>query len=563
MTRYLNTFAAIGWTDPSDTASERIHPLAVPLRTIHPAFSQSVYRAESMDRTLIESFTVTPGAHEFVGDVRFDDAPQSAVDMLRAGNANLTLTYYPDIRDPNQSYACQLVSPVGMALETAIDSARSTFGNITVPIRLRKTDQSSFQELYHGTNMLWWYRGGASLERYTFTRATAAATIGKGRGQYSAVSSGKAQIEWFDTDSDGFRETPGLRISPQRTNLCLQSENFGTTWAASGTPTRTPAALTCGSVNLDLIGDDTAAALEGYTQTVAFTGNAVKAVSLHWSAGVTPSASGTMVNLKDTTASANRLLAVVSNSAGAPSVAMTTGTYIGAIGLDNGVYRLLFQTTAVTAANTNSMQLYPASDGSGLVTATGDVYMGGVQLEDALYPGPYIPTTTATVTRNADLLTLPFNAKPQAMSVYVRFVELGNIYESATSNRILEIEGTATNPRFMVLWNTAHYGAQWFNAAGSSVAAAAATNPVFGDTVELLAVLRADGSVYVTQSINGGAATTTATSSTQALGPTWGTTPKVSVGAEGGAAVGSFSLLNGAILRGVQSFGTMRRVAAL
>lgn len=559
MTRYLGTFAAIGWTDTSDTASERVHPLAVPLRAIRPAFAQSVYRGESLDRTVIESFSVSPGSHEFVGDVRFDDAPQSALDLLRAGNANQTLTYYPDVRDPSQSYACKLVSPTGAALEVAIEQARATFGNVTIPIRLRKTDQSSFQELYHGTNVLWWLRGGASLERYTFTRATAAATIGKGRGQYSAVSSGKAQVEWFDTDSDGLRETPGLRIAPARTNLCLQSENFGTTWTASGTPTRSAAALTVGTVSLDLIGDDTAGAAEGYVQTVTLTGSAAKAVSIFVAPGTSQAASGSEIHLFDNTASAYRLRAGLTWASGVPSLTMTTGTYLGAIKLDNGVYRLLFQSTAVTAANTNRVQVFPASTSG----EQGDLYAGGVQVEDALAPGPYIATTTVTVTRNADLLSLPFNALPQAMSVYVRFVELGNIYETGTNNRVLEIEGTSTNPRFLIAWNTAHYGVQWFNAAGSTVSAAAATNPVIGDVVELLAVLQSDGSVYLTQAINGGAATTTATSSTLALGPSWGTTPKLYVGSENGSATGTMGFLNGAMLRGVQSLGTMRRVANL
>lgn len=559
MTRYLGSFAAIGWTDTGDTASERVHALAVPLRAVHPAFSQSVYRGESLDRTVIESFSVSPGVHEFVGDVRFDDAPQSAIDMLRAGNANQTLTYYPDVRDPNQSYACKLVSPTGAALEVAIDQARATFGNVTIPVRLRKTDQSSFQELYHGTNALWWLRGGTSLERYSFTRATAAATIGKGRGQYSAVSSGKAQVEWFDTDSDGFRETPGIRIAPARTNLVLQSENFGTTWTTSGAPTRSAAALSVGTVNLDLIGDTSGASADGYVQTITLTGSVAKAVSVFVAPGTSQAASGSEIHLFDNTASAYRLRAGLTWASGVPSVTMTTGTYLGAIKLDNGVYRLLFQSTAVTAANTNRAQIFPASTSG----EQGDLYAGGFQVEDALCPGPYIATTTTTVTRNADLLSIPFNARPQAMSVYVRFVELGNIYETSTNSRVLEIEGTSTNPRFLISWNTAHYGIQWFNAAGSTVSVAAAANPVIGDVVELLAVLQSDGSVYLTQSINGGAATTTATSSTLALGPSWGTSPKLYVGSENGSATGSMGFLNGAILRGVQSLGTMRRVAAL
>jgi hypothetical protein len=44
----------------------------------------------------------------------------------------------------------------------------------------------------------------------------------------------------------------GLQVMPSTTNLCLQSSNFGTTWAAIGTPTRSAAADYCGDVALDL-----------------------------------------------------------------------------------------------------------------------------------------------------------------------------------------------------------------------------------------------------------------------------------------------------------------------
>src|SRR5688572_22983806 len=37
---------------------------------------------------------------------------------------------------------------------------------------------------------------------------------------------------------------PVLNLGPAATNLCLQSENFGTTWTTEGSPTRSAAALT-------------------------------------------------------------------------------------------------------------------------------------------------------------------------------------------------------------------------------------------------------------------------------------------------------------------------------
>lgn len=186
------------------------------------------------------------------------------------------------------------------------------------------------------------------------------------------------------------------------TNLCLQSENFGTTWVAVGTPTRTAAAKACGDLVLDLIGDDTAATLEGYSQVVGFTGNAVKALSLFMAAGTSTS---TVVRLRDTTGAADRLLQTITWSGGVPTVTPTTGTSISVIACAGGVYRFLFQTTSVTAANTNQIEVYPATNAALGVAATGTVYAGGVQAENKVNPSSYIKTTTATVTVSTDTLT--------------------------------------------------------------------------------------------------------------------------------------------------------------
>ncbi len=192
----------------------------------------------------------------------------------------------------------------------------------------------------------------------------------------------------------------GTLVETASTNLVLQSSNFGTTWAAVGTPTRSAAAKYCGSIALDLIGDDDGAALEGYSQTITFTGNAVKSVSFLIAQGTSTS---TVVALVDTTATANRVLGVVTWSGGVPTYTPTTGTQERAPeAMGNGVWRIYVASSAVTAANTNSLRFYPASDAALSTAATGTVYLGGVQAENALVASSHIPTTTGTVTRNAD-----------------------------------------------------------------------------------------------------------------------------------------------------------------
>ena len=255
------------------------------------------------------------------------------------------------------------------------------------------------------------------------TGQTLSLTRASGRTVYDASgrvqSIAHSQWPWsMQYNSTAAVWEPVLDLQPTTTNLCLQSENFGTTWAAVGTPTRTAAATTCGDLSLDLIGDDASGTLEGYTQTVTFTANAVKAVSLFLKAGTSTS---TVVRLRDTTASANRLLAVITWASGVPTVTMTTGTSFGTIACYGSVYRFLFQTTSVTAANTNSLEVYPATTSALAASGTGTVYAGGVQAENAVAPGSYRKTTTATASNTGDLVSATVVVPvTSAFTVYLR-----------------------------------------------------------------------------------------------------------------------------------------------
>lgn len=256
-----------------------------------------------------------------------------------------------------------------------------------------------------------WRTDGTEPEAGTFTRADAAtcATRLDSAGLVRRAAAGKLRASYVYGDS-----VPGLLLEPARTNLCLQSEDFGTTWTAVGTPTRSAGAATCGALSLDLIGDDNGAAIEGYYQVVGFTGDATKAVSVFVKAGSSPPAAGWYVELYDVTAGTDRLTAIVTFAGAVPSVAIVggKGVYLGAVALAGGVYRLLFQTNSVTAANTHRVYVQSVE--------TGNIYAGGVQVEDAPYPSSYIKTTTASVTRAADTLPFPIGFGPQDLTVYVK-----------------------------------------------------------------------------------------------------------------------------------------------
>lgn len=249
----------------------------------------------------------------------------------------------------------------------------------------------------------------------TYARAGSRTVLDSG-GRVTTLA--KNQPSW----AAGYNVTTGnyepvFQSSRAVTNLVLRSEDFGTTWAAVGTPTRTAAAKTVGDVALDLIGDDAGGALEGYTQTVTFTANAVKAVSIFISKGT---ATSSAIRLRDTSAAANRLLAAVTWSGTVPSVAMTTGTHIASTPCGNGVYRLLFQTTSVTAANTNSLEVYPATDAALATAATGTVYLGGAQAENYEAPRQYVKSVGSSGTTSSDDLYATVAWLPQDFTVYAR-----------------------------------------------------------------------------------------------------------------------------------------------
>lgn len=302
----------------------------------------------------------------------------------------------------------------------------------------------------------------------------------------------------------------GMLQEPAATNPCLQSSDFGTTWAAVGTPTRSAAAHTASGITLDLIGDNDAAALEGYTQTVTFTGDAVKAIAIVMKAGTSTS---TVIRLRDTSAPADRLLALITWAAGVPTVAMTTGTNLltgltaKAWPLADGAYVFWFQATSVTAANTNSLQVYPATAAALEVANTGTVYAGGVMAFDAVVPTSHIPTTVATVSRAVETAVIAFPDKIQAMSGLVEFVELGT---SLIANAVLMWIGAATDP-FIHIRRTAdgQYIARIDNDAGATSSATLPAGIVLGDHVriwwELEMVTSTTMRMNARQSINGAA----------------------------------------------------------
>lgn len=232
----------------------------------------------------------------------------------------------------------------------------------------------------------------------TFTRASTAWTV-LSDGTIGAVASGSPRSYYSPTGT-----YLGFLSEQESTNLVLESQAFGAAWTAVGTPPVTNGTTTLGELSLATLGDDDATTTEGVLQAITFTGDTQKGVAVYVKKGTSASS---VIILRDTTASATRLLATITWSGTVPVVTMTTGTDLTGTPQQHGssgVYRLLFRATAVVAANTNQLQLYPATDAALDVSLTGNIEWGGFQAEDDVGPSSYILTTSATVTRAADKL---------------------------------------------------------------------------------------------------------------------------------------------------------------
>jgi hypothetical protein len=162
----------------------------------------------------------------------------------------------------------------------------------------------------------------------------------------------------------------------------------------------------------------------------------------------------------------------------------------------------------------------------------------------------YIPTGTAAATRPVDVLTFPLNGRPQSLTLYCRFLEMGMVL--ATSSRLVTIgSNAAANPRVYIDSSGTYYRGTHHNGT-SSVTATLAAAPSLGQSVELRLTVAPTGAVTVGQSIAGGTESVTSTTAALALAQSW---------ASAHLAVENIALRDCVVVRGVQTMATMRRVA--
>jgi hypothetical protein len=235
--------------------------------------------------------------------------------------------------------------------------------------------------------------------RVTFTRASSGTFVGSD-GLIKTATTNESRFDHNPTT----RESLGLLVEESRTNLLLQSNEFNTTWTNSNSSETATAGIAPDGTNTAWELRDTSdasAAAHSLTQSVPFTsGNAytftvwMKAGTLNEGGIAIPSAAFGAVLINRINLSTG---AVISTSVNSTTVVTPFG---------NGWYRIALTATA-TATASGSVQIRPMNGGTTYIgTGTGTVLIWGAQLEAASFPTSYIPTTTATVTRSADVASI-------------------------------------------------------------------------------------------------------------------------------------------------------------
>ena len=118
----------------------------------------------------------------------------------------------------------------------------------------------------------------------------------------------------------------------------------------------------------------------------------------------------------------------------------------------------------------------------------------------SLFMTSYIKTTGAAASRVADAISFPFLGRPQTMTCYSRFVELGAILGTPQSASPLYWSIGNSNTARLVLFRSATRYRLEYDVNTVAVTATINTPGAIGDTVELCARLTKSGQVTLIQS---------------------------------------------------------------
>jgi hypothetical protein len=231
----------------------------------------------------------------------------------------------------------------------------------------------------------------------TFTRASTA-TYFDSTGTLTSAAVDAPRLDY----NPSTLAAQGFLVEEARTNLCLQSEDWGSaTWSKSGsTITANATTAPTGTTVADKLVEDTSTGTHITTQSISLGGS------------VDNSAYVISVFAKASERTRFQLFDNAQASSGITSFDLSNGTVVSGTGtitaVGNGWYRCsVFPLKSTSITSTLTIRLI--STGS-TTNYTGDgtsgIFVFGAQLEVGAFPTSYIPTTTTALTRAADVASV-------------------------------------------------------------------------------------------------------------------------------------------------------------
>jgi len=272
------------------------------------------------------------------------------------------------------------------AVATATAAASST-----IQVRTATATTSFYQGNGTGTIFLW----GAQLEQ--------SSTV----GEYVPTTSTINSAPRFDHNPTT-GESLGLLVEEQRTNLLLRSEEFdGATWTkVRASVTANAIVAPNGTLTADKLVENTDNNTHVIEQAVTLPENVNVVYGFYVKKAERSIVRIQFLNKANTACRAyfNVDTAVVSDQSNA------TGSIVN---VGDGWYRCSISFNSGSGATATTGLIGPATV-AGTPSYAGDgtsgIYLWGAQLEAGAFPTSYIPTTTATVTRSADVASITGSA---------------------------------------------------------------------------------------------------------------------------------------------------------
>lgn len=308
-------------------------------------------------------------------------------------------------------------------------------------------------------------RSRALDPRITFTRASIATRVNED-GLVETVESG---VPRFDFDPVTLT-SKGLLIEEQRTNSFTYSDDFNNAaWSKTNAKISSNAIIAPdGTLTGDKLYTGTAAA-SAYriTQTFSATSGTAYTASFFIKSGELSNVSIYAFSIF----TGSNAGAVFNTSTG--TVVFTSGATATISAVGNGWYRCSITVTP-TSTGTASITVRLSDGSSSLLPALNGndwdgVYIWGAQLEAGAFATSYIPTTSASVTRNADAASMTgtnFSSWYRADEGTL-FLSASSFGSTSANRRAAFIADGSTSNRVGVLFNSSNRAQLLVSAAGS------------------------------------------------------------------------------------------------